>query len=159
MASAKTRDTTLAVSAAVTAIVAVEYLRHRFFRNELKEEMDKFRAELRDAGQLQDETRLTRPERRATSFGDITRLDPVAMERGRAAVPRPVGTLVGPKKTKVTRIALTGGPCAGKTSALKQLIEKATAVGFDVLTTPEIATLFFNSSYQVHVSIVRGLEM
>ena len=152
MVSVSTRDTTLAVSAAVTVIGVVEYLRHRIFRNKLKKQMDKFGAELLDAGRLQGETPLTR----ATSFGDITRLDPVAMERGRAPVPRPVGTLVGPKKTKVTRIALTGGPCAGKSSALKHLIEKATAVGFDVLTTPEIATLFFNSSYQVHVSLTRG---
>ena len=65
MVSVSTRDTALAVSAAVTVIVVVEYLRHRIFRNELKEEMDKFRAELLDAGRLQGETPLTR----ATSFG------------------------------------------------------------------------------------------
>ena len=54
----------------------------------------------------------------------------------------------GPHKTKVVRITLTGGPCAGKSSALKHLIESATSEGFDVLTAPEVATLYFNSSYQ-----------
>ena len=56
--------------------------------------------------------------------------------------------MYGPKKTKLIRIALTGGPCAGKSSALEHLIASATAEGFDVLTAPEVATLYFNSSYQ-----------
>jgi len=48
----------------------------------------------------------------------------------------------------VVRIALTGGPCAGKSSALSHLCRAATEEGFDVLTAPEVATLFFNSGYQ-----------
>ena len=52
-----------------------------------------------------------------------------------------------PAKTKVIRIALTGGPCAGKSSALEHMIQAATQAGFDMITPPEIATLFFNSSY------------
>ena len=72
------------------------------------------------------------------------------MEEGRAPVPRKALALYDNRgATKVTRVALTGGPCAGKSSALKHLVENATANGFDVLTAPEIATLYFNSSYTV----------
>ena len=54
-----------------------------------------------------------------------------------------------PNKTKVVRVALTGGPCAGKSSALEHLVERATHEGFDIMTAPEVATLYFNSSYQL----------
>lgn len=54
-----------------------------------------------------------------------------------------------PNKTKVVRVALTGGPCAGKSSALEHLVERATDEGFDIMTAPEVATLYFNSSYQL----------
>jgi len=70
------------------------------------------------------------------------------MERGHAKDARKVGTMFAPEMTKVIRIALTGGPCAGKSSALKHLCAAATKEGFDVLTAPEVATLYFNSSYQ-----------
>jgi len=70
------------------------------------------------------------------------------MERGHALRSRAAVAMWGPKKTKVVRIALTGGPCAGKSSALDHLIKHATNEGFDVLTAPEVATLYFNSSYQ-----------
>ena len=53
-----------------------------------------------------------------------------------------------PNKTKVVRVALTGGPCAGKSSALEHLVERATHEGFDIMTAPEVATLHVNSSYQ-----------
>lgn len=69
------------------------------------------------------------------------------MERGRANSVRAVGAMYAPSKTRVVRIALTGGPCAGKSSALEHLIAAATAEGFDILTAPEVATLYFNSSY------------
>ena len=45
-------------------------------------------------------------------------------------------------------IVLTGGPCAGKSSALKHLREAAKAEGFDVLTAPEVATVIFNSGWK-----------
>jgi len=70
------------------------------------------------------------------------------MERGRASKARAVGERFSPTRTKVIRIALTGGPCAGKSSALVHLINSATSEGFDVLTAPEVATLYFNSSYK-----------
>ena len=78
----------------------------------------------------------------------LRQMNVALMERGRANRSRAVGRMWGPEKTKVVRIALTGGPCAGKSSALEHLIRSATAEGFDVLTAPEIATLYFNSSYQ-----------
>ena len=70
------------------------------------------------------------------------------MERGHAPHARAVGQMYGAHKTKVIRICLTGGPCAGKSSALEHLCDAATREGFDVLTAPEVATLYFNSSYQ-----------
>jgi hypothetical protein len=80
--------------------------------------------------------------------GRVIKVNMDLMERGRAVESRPVGEFFRPKKTKVVKIALTGGPCAGKSSALRHLIDTATAEGFDVLTAPEVATLYFNSSYQ-----------
>jgi len=48
----------------------------------------------------------------------------------------------GPSRaTEVVRIALTGGPCAGKTSALTALEATARAAGFRMMATTEIATL------------------
>ena len=43
---------------------------------------------------------------------------------------------------KITRIVLTGGPCAGKTSALERIIEYFTDKGYKVFTIPEMPTLF-----------------
>jgi len=43
---------------------------------------------------------------------------------------------------RLTKIVLTGGPCAGKTTALSRIIEKFTDKGYLVLALPESATLF-----------------
>jgi hypothetical protein len=59
--------------------------------------------------------------------------NPYLMQRGRAVDPRTAHKL-SPSSTAVVRIALTGGPCAGKSSALDHLTRTATAEGFDVLT-------------------------
>ncbi|MBO7466002.1 MAG: AAA family ATPase [Bacteroidales bacterium] len=45
----------------------------------------------------------------------------------------------------VTRIVLTGGPCAGKTTALARLVEHFSNRGYAVFTQPEAATLFHQS--------------
>ena len=74
-------------------------------------------------------------------------VNPELMARGRSSKPRLVGENWAPYQTRVVRIALTGGPCAGKSSALEHLIEHATAEGFDVLTAPEVATLYMNTGY------------
>jgi CYTH domain-containing protein/thymidylate kinase len=42
----------------------------------------------------------------------------------------------------ITKIVLTGGPCAGKTSALVSVIEHFSSLGFKVFTIPEVPTLF-----------------
>lgn len=45
----------------------------------------------------------------------------------------------------ITKIVLTGGPCAGKTSALVRVIEHFSSLGFKVFTIPEVPTLFTQS--------------
>ena len=42
----------------------------------------------------------------------------------------------------IKRIVLTGGPCAGKTTALVRIIEHFSSRGFKVFTIPEVPTLF-----------------
>lgn len=44
-------------------------------------------------------------------------------------------------KHPITRICLTGGPCAGKTTALALLSVVLQQMGFKVLLVPEAATL------------------
>ncbi|MBQ4392904.1 MAG: AAA family ATPase [Prevotella sp.] len=42
----------------------------------------------------------------------------------------------------IKKIVLTGGPCAGKTTALVRIIEHFSSRGFKVFTIPEVPTLF-----------------
>ena len=44
--------------------------------------------------------------------------------------------------SQIRKIVLTGGPCAGKTTALVRVIEHFTSLGFKVFTIPEVPTLF-----------------
>lgn len=46
---------------------------------------------------------------------------------------------------KITRIVLTGGPCAGKTSALERIVDHFSEAGYKVFTIPEMPTLFTQS--------------
>lgn len=46
---------------------------------------------------------------------------------------------------KITRIVLTGGPCAGKTTALSYLRQKLEELGYYVITVPEAATILINA--------------
>lgn len=48
-----------------------------------------------------------------------------------------------PTPPPVHRVAITGGPCAGKTTALAEVSERLRSRGFDVYVVPEAATLFF----------------
>ena len=41
-----------------------------------------------------------------------------------------------------TKIVLTGGPCAGKTTAMVKVIEHFSSLGFKVFTLPEVPTMF-----------------
>lgn len=42
----------------------------------------------------------------------------------------------------IKRIVLTGGPCAGKTTALVRVIEHFSSMGYKVFTIPEVPTMF-----------------
>jgi CYTH domain-containing protein/thymidylate kinase len=42
----------------------------------------------------------------------------------------------------IKKIVLTGGPCAGKTTALVRIIEHFSSLGFKVFTIPEVPTIF-----------------
>lgn len=42
----------------------------------------------------------------------------------------------------IKKIVLTGGPCAGKTTALVRVIEHFSSLGYKVFTIPEVPTLF-----------------
>lgn len=42
----------------------------------------------------------------------------------------------------IKKIVLTGGPCAGKTTALVRIIEYFSGMGFKVFTIPEVPTLY-----------------
>lgn len=77
--------------------------------------------------------------------GLVHRLNYQVSELLRAPVTGQVGKHHTPEHTHVVRIALTGGPCAGKSSALKYVVKEATQRGFDVYIAPETATLIFNS--------------
>ena len=44
--------------------------------------------------------------------------------------------------SNIKRIVLTGGPCAGKTTALVRIIEYFSSLGYKVFTIPEVPTIF-----------------
>lgn len=46
---------------------------------------------------------------------------------------------------QITTIVLTGGPCAGKTSALVKVTEHFSSLGYKVFTIPEVPTLFLQA--------------
>ncbi len=45
----------------------------------------------------------------------------------------------------IKKIVLTGGPCAGKTTALVKVIEHFSSLGYKVFTIPEVPTMFTQS--------------
>lgn len=46
---------------------------------------------------------------------------------------------------EIKKIVLTGGPCAGKTTALVKIIEHFSSLGYKVFTIPEVPTLFLEA--------------
>jgi predicted ATPase len=52
-------------------------------------------------------------------------------------------------KHPITRICLTGGPCAGKTTALATLSSVLSQMGFKVLQVPEAATLLMKGGAMI----------
>lgn len=68
----------------------------------------------------------------------------------------------------ITKIVLTGGPCAGKTTTNERIEEFYTKLGYAVFTLPEAATLFINAGadfltkdrnlyFEIHKSMMRFL--
>ncbi len=61
--------------------------------------------------------------------------------------------MTGREEEKVKKIVLTGGPCAGKTTALAYLSQKLGELGYRVFLVPEVATMFITGG----VSDISGL--
>lgn len=68
----------------------------------------------------------------------------------------------------ITKIVLTGGPCAGKTTTNERIEEFYSKLGYAVFTLPEAATLFINAGaefltkdrnlyFEIHKSMMRFL--
>ena len=53
------------------------------------------------------------------------------------------------ERVNVTRILLTGGPCAGKTTALADIAQDLTQLNYKVLVVPETATLFMKGGAMI----------
>lgn len=51
---------------------------------------------------------------------------------------------------KLTEIVLTGGPCAGKTTAVSLLANALADYGYKTLVCPEVSTLMVNAGVDVH---------
>lgn len=64
-------------------------------------------------------------------------------------VNRPRASSLADDKVNVTRILLTGGPCAGKTTALAAIKADLTQLGYKVLVVPEAATLIMKGGAMI----------
>ena len=56
---------------------------------------------------------------------------------------------ISSSKHPIYRVALTGGPCAGKTTALATLTDKLGTLGYKVLIVPEAATLMMKGGCMI----------
>ena len=54
---------------------------------------------------------------------------------------------------QITKIVLTGGPCAGKTTGLSYLSQKLSDIGYRVIVVPEYATEVINSGISPNANI------
>jgi putative protein kinase ArgK-like GTPase of G3E family len=52
-------------------------------------------------------------------------------------------------KINLTRILLTGGPCAGKSTALAAISQDLTQLGYKVLVVPEAATIIMKGGAMI----------
>jgi hypothetical protein len=50
-----------------------------------------------------------------------------------------------PGQARILQVVLTGGPCAGKSSAIEFLAERLRVLGYDVYTVPEVPTILLNA--------------
>ena len=58
----------------------------------------------------------------------------------RVSVDEMLGLTIDPEEYSVTKIVITGGPCAGKTTAMSWIQNEFTKLGYTVLFVPETAT-------------------
>lgn len=56
-----------------------------------------------------------------------------------------------PRMRNITKICITGGPCAGKTTSLARIAERIPELGYKVFTVPEAATLLMKSGAMINV--------
>ena len=49
------------------------------------------------------------------------------------------------QRFEIFRIVLTGGPCAGKTTAITSIADRLRDLGYTVYIVPEAATMIFSS--------------
>jgi len=61
-------------------------------------------------------------------------------------------------KNPITRICLTGGPCAGKTTALTELSIVLTQMGFRVLLVPEAAKVMKKGGALIPTGAMRFVD-
>ena len=54
------------------------------------------------------------------------------------------------KQPEAYKICLTGGPCAGKTTAISKITDSLKEKGYIVYSVPEAATLIFNSASEIN---------
>lgn len=91
--------------------------------------------------------RLDRLESRS-SFQNINVLDYQLPTSGGADVAPALDSLPAGESTNlIKRIVLTGGPCAGKTTALAIVAESMEGFGITVFCVPEASTMLFASGY------------
>ena len=52
-------------------------------------------------------------------------------------------------RVNITRILITGGPCAGKTTVMAAISQDLTQLGYKVLVVPEAATLIMKGGAMI----------
>jgi len=60
------------------------------------------------------------------------------------------------EKAHIYRIVITGGPCAGKTTAMTSIRSRLEKVGWRVFIVPEAATLLFHNGARFHDFLAQG---
>lgn len=60
--------------------------------------------------------------------------------------------VLGKSKFPIIRICITGGPCAGKTTALATLNQTLSQMGFRVLVVPEAATMLMKGGAMIQTN-------
>eukprot|EP01135_Chromosphaera_perkinsii_P002734 Nk52_evm102s226 gene=Nk52_evmTU102s226 len=63
------------------------------------------------------------------------------------------------KKPRMYRVVLTGGPCAGKSSALAAIQERMSSLGFDMYMVPEMATILIRGGTRISPENVYNFQV